>query len=61
MWSVDGHDKLSLYNIQIYAGIDAYSCFIVWIYVRISACTAISVEQQYLTAIEHCKKQPQFV
>ena len=61
IWSVDGHDKLSLYGIQIYASIDTYSCFIVWIYVRISACTAISVGQQYLTAIKHCKKQPQFV
>ena len=61
MWSVDGHDKLSPYSIQIYTGIDAYSHFIVWIYVGISACTAISVGQQYLTAIEHCKKQPQSV
>ena len=61
MWSVDGHDKLSPYGIQIYAGIDAYSRFIIWIYVGISARTAISVGQQYLTAIEHQKQQPQFV
>ena len=29
MWSVDDHDKLSLYNIQIYAEIDVYFCFII--------------------------------
>jgi len=25
VWSVDGHHKLSIYGIEIYAGIDAYS------------------------------------
>ena len=32
--------KLSLYSIQIYAEIDVYSHFIIWIYVEISACTS---------------------
>lgn len=25
VWSIDGHHKLSMYGIEIYAGIDAYS------------------------------------
>ena len=25
VWSIDGHNKLSMYGIEIYAGIDAFS------------------------------------
>jgi hypothetical protein len=61
LWSIDGHDKLKPYGIEIYAGIDAYSRFITWIYVGVSNATAVSVAQQYI----HCVKKggifPQFV
>jgi hypothetical protein len=47
IWSLDGHDKLSDWGIEIYAAIDAYSRFIIWIYVGISNRTAQSVLMQY--------------
>jgi len=28
VWSIDGHHKLSMYGIEIYAGVDAYSRYI---------------------------------
>ena len=28
VWSIDGHHKLSMYGIEIYAGIDAYSRYV---------------------------------
>ena len=51
IWSVDGHEKLKPYGIEIYACIDAYSRYIIWIYVGISAGTAVSVGRQYLSTI----------
>jgi hypothetical protein len=48
IWSIDGHDKLSPFGIEIYACIDAYSRNIIWVYVGISNRTAHSVVQQYL-------------
>jgi hypothetical protein len=47
IWSVDGHNKLKEYGIEIYAGIDAYSRYVTWIYVGVSSGTSISVVQQY--------------
>jgi len=32
IWSADGHMKLGLFGIVIYAGFDAYSRYITWIY-----------------------------
>lgn len=48
IWSIDGHDKLAPFGIQIYACVDAYSRCIIWIYVGISNRTSHSVVQQYL-------------
>jgi hypothetical protein len=48
IWSIDGHDKLSPFGIEIYACIDAYSRNIIWVYVGISNRTSHSVLQQYL-------------
>lgn len=28
VWSIDGHHKLSMYGIEIYAGVDAYSRYV---------------------------------
>lgn len=61
MWSVDGHDKLKAFGIEIYAAIDAYSRKIIWIYVGRSNRTAISVVQQYLDKITDLGYQPLFL
>ena len=61
MWSIDGHLKLSQYGIEIYAAIDAYSRYIPWIYVGVSATTAVSVAKMYLTALDIMKVQPQYL
>jgi len=47
IWSLDGHDKLSDWGIEIYAAIDAYSQFIIWIYIGISNCIEQLVLVQY--------------
>jgi hypothetical protein len=52
LWSVDGYLKLAPYGIEIYGAIDAYSRYIIWIYVGISGRTAISVLRQYLDTVE---------
>ena len=43
VWSIDDYMKLESYDIEIYADIDAYSCYIIWIYVRIMTHTVISM------------------
>jgi hypothetical protein len=43
IWSIDGHDKLSLFGIDIYVCIDAYSRAIIWVYVGISNRTSYLV------------------
>ena len=61
VWSVDGYLKLALYGIEVYAAIDAYSRYIIWIYVGISARTAVSVLRQYLDTIELLGQHPRFI
>ena len=61
IWSMDGYDKLRTYGIQIYAAIDAYSRYIVWIYVGVSNRTAVSVLRQYLDIIESEKIMPKII
>lgn len=61
VWSIDGHDKLKPYGIHIYACIDTYFRFILWIYVGISNSTKISCLTQYLYVVEQTEKQPHFV
>lgn len=51
IWSVDGHDKLKHFGIEIYGAIDVYSRYIIWMYVGVSNRTAISVIKQFLTAV----------
>lgn len=60
-WSMDGHDKLKPWGIGIYACIDTYSRYIVWIYVGISNSTQISVLRQYLDGIACAQVQPRFL
>ncbi|KAL3429984.1 hypothetical protein BDV09DRAFT_189660 [Aspergillus tetrazonus] len=53
--------KLAPYGVEIYAAIDAYSCYIIWVYVGISSCTAVSVLYQFLDTLKVTATQPQFV
>jgi hypothetical protein len=61
LWSIDGYLKLALYGIEIYAAIDAYSRYIIWIYVGITARTAVSVLKQFLDVLEMLGVQSQVV
>jgi hypothetical protein len=51
MWCMDAHCKFEKYGIQIYAAIDAWSREVMWVYVGITARTAVSVCCQYLACI----------
>jgi len=57
-WSIDGHDKLSHYGIEIYACVDIYSRFIVWLYVGITNRTAVSCLAQFLDCLLTTGIQP---
>jgi len=61
IWSLDGYDKLKPYGIEIYACIDAYSRYIIWVYVGISNATAMSCFMQYLQVLKDVKHAPQFI
>lgn len=58
IWSVDGYMKLQPYGIEVYASIDAYSRYIKWIYVGVSARTQVSVVRQYLDTVKTVDKIP---
>ena len=60
-WVCDGHDKLSKYGIQVYAGIDAYSRKLIWFYCGNANRSQFSVANQYLQAIRACGHCPKFV
>ena len=49
--------KLKLYDIEIYTAINAYSYYIIWIYIGISAYTQVSVLRQFLDVINKIKLQ----
>ena len=52
VWSVDGHDKLKAYGIEIYDIIDAYSQMIIGLFVGISSRTAVTVQKYFLLVID---------
>jgi hypothetical protein len=58
LWSIDGHAKLDAWGIEIYAAVDAYSRKVIWIYVGISAHTAVSVLRQYVDTLEDEQVHP---
>jgi hypothetical protein len=58
LWSIDGYCKLNFYGFELYAAIDAYSRYIVWVYIGISSRTAISVLKQYLDTLRTQKVFP---
>jgi hypothetical protein len=43
LWCIDGYEKLKKFGFQVYAAVDAYSRYIIWIYIGRSATIAISV------------------
>ena len=53
VWFIDDYMKLKLYNIEIYADIDAYSYYIIWIYIKIITYTAINVLTQFLDIVQN--------
>ena len=53
--------KLEPFGIEIYAAVDAYSRYIIWTYVGISARTAVSVSHQYLTVVLMNERHPRFL
>jgi hypothetical protein len=61
LWSIDGHDKLRNYGIEIYAGIDAYSRRVIWSYCGNSNRTQASVARQYLEAVARRGIRPRFL
>jgi len=61
IWSIDGYDKLKPYGVEIYACIDSYARYIVWVYVGISNATGVSCCTQFLDTIECLEYQPRFV
>ena len=61
IWSLDGHDKLVAFGVEIYAAIDAYSRYVVYCYVGISNKTQISVCKQYLEAVSTMNWCPRFL
>jgi hypothetical protein len=60
IWSIDGHNKLSPFGIDIYTYIDAYSRAIIWVYISISNRTSHSVVQQYLMTCARLGYIPMF-
>jgi hypothetical protein len=61
IWSIDGYLKLAPYGIKVYAAIDAYLRYIIWLYVGISTRTAVSVLRQYLNTVELFGQHLRFV
>ena len=61
LWSIDGHDKLASYGIEIYGAIDAYSRRILWFYVGNSNRTQLSVVRQFLNAVQHYNLCPDYI
>ncbi|KAL4962587.1 uncharacterized protein BDV14DRAFT_178267 [Aspergillus stella-maris] len=61
IWSIDGYLKLAPYGIEVYAAIDAYSRYIIWVYVGISSRTAVSVLRQFLDTLAVTQQQPRLV
>ena len=58
LWAADGHDKLAKWGFQIYGIIDAYSRYIIHVFVGTSNRTMIAVLKYYLLAVEEFSVVP---
>lgn len=61
VWSLDGYCKFDQFGFEIYAAIDAYSRYVIWIYVDISARTSVIVLRQYLDTISDLQVLPKIL
>jgi transposase InsO family protein len=61
VWHVDGYMKLAQFGVEVYAAIDGYSRYILWIYVGISTRTAVSVLAQFLDTLADLSYQPEII
>ncbi|KAJ5460980.1 uncharacterized protein N7458_002532 [Penicillium daleae] len=61
VWHMDGYMKLAPFGIEIYAAIDGYSRYILWVYIGISTRSAISVYKQYVNAVSTFGYLPQIL
>jgi hypothetical protein len=61
VWSIDGYCKLDVFGFQIYGAIDAYSRYVVWAYVGVSAHTGISCLRQFLDVVAESHTLPRFI
>jgi len=52
MWCIDGHLKFREYGIGIYAMVDAYSSYVVVVFVRLPVTTGVSIVKQMVDALE---------
>ena len=57
VWFIDDYMKLESYSIEIYADIDAYSCYIIWIYVEITTHIIINMLTQFLDIVQNVQLQ----
>jgi hypothetical protein len=53
--------KLAQFGVEVYAAIDGYSRYILWIYVGISTRTAVSVLAQFLDTLADLSYQPEII
>lgn len=51
MWSADAYDKLQPYGIQVYGIIDAYSRFMIKLFIGHDVHTSVAVQKYYLMAV----------
>ena len=61
VWSIDGYCKFEAWGIQIYAAIDCYSRYVIWLYVGLTGRSAYSVFSQYIEALDDCRVVPQIL
>ena len=61
IWSIDGYCKLDAYGFEIYAVIDAYSRYIVWIFIGVSMHTSVSCLRQFLETAKETQKIPKII
>ena len=61
IWSMDGHDKLSVYSFKIYGAVDAYSRKIIWMYCGNANRSQFAVAQQYIDTVKSTRFCPQFL
>ena len=56
IWSIDSYCKLNMFEFEIYRAMNAYSQYIVWIYIEISAHISISCLWQFLNTTKKTDK-----